>query len=144
MEIKAELEKPYTEEQRVDFIIEQNHNLCYEIKETETSLQAWGYTEEEIATKERERINNLSLTAADVERAIFNAKGMDFDDIIELVSGEGIVGLNVKKFKIELKANNFYRKHPYINMVGQLLGYTSDDMDYLFENKELPTKDSEE
>jgi hypothetical protein len=47
MEIKAELLKPYTDEQRMDFIVEQNHNLGYEIRETETALEAWGYTEEE-------------------------------------------------------------------------------------------------
>ncbi len=37
------------------------------------------------AQAERERINMLSLTAADVERAIYKAKGMDFEDILELV-----------------------------------------------------------
>lgn len=47
MEIKAELLKPYTERQRIDFIVEQNHRQGYEIRETETELQAWGYTEEE-------------------------------------------------------------------------------------------------
>jgi hypothetical protein len=47
MEIKAELNKPYTETQRMDFIVEQNHNNGYEIRETETALEAWGYTEEE-------------------------------------------------------------------------------------------------
>jgi hypothetical protein len=26
------------------------------------------------------------------------------------------------------------------DVVGQLLGYTSDDMDYLFEHKELPSE----
>lgn len=47
MEIKLRLQKPYTEEERYEFIIEQNHNKGYEIKETEEELQAWGYTEEE-------------------------------------------------------------------------------------------------
>ena len=49
MEIKARLNKPYTEEQRADFIVVNNHNLGYEIKETALELQAWGYTEEEEA-----------------------------------------------------------------------------------------------
>lgn len=56
MEIKAYLNKPYEEQERVDFIIEQNHNKGYEIKETEEQLQAWGYTEEEKAEQERERL----------------------------------------------------------------------------------------
>ena len=40
MEIKAQLEKPYTEEERLDFIVRQNHTLGYEIRETGTALQA--------------------------------------------------------------------------------------------------------
>ena len=47
MEIKAELQQPYTEEQRMNFIVQYNHNLGYEIQETDEALQAWGYTEEE-------------------------------------------------------------------------------------------------
>jgi len=48
MEIKAQLDKPYTEQQRMDFIVEQNHQLGYEIRETETTLEAWGYSDAEI------------------------------------------------------------------------------------------------
>ena len=40
MEIKAELNKPYTDKQRADFIVENNHNLGYEIQETEDALLA--------------------------------------------------------------------------------------------------------
>ena len=47
MEIKATLEKPYTENQKLNFIVQYNHNLGYEIEETDEELQAWGYTEEE-------------------------------------------------------------------------------------------------
>ena len=47
MEIKAKLLKPYTKNQKIDFILEQNHQLGYEIRETETSLEAWGYPQEE-------------------------------------------------------------------------------------------------
>lgn len=57
MEIKAKLNKPYTEKQRMDFIVQQNHKNNYEIKETETTLEAWGYTEEEKQEQERERRN---------------------------------------------------------------------------------------
>lgn len=49
MEIKATLNKPYTEEERLDFIVRQNHQYGYEIRETGTALQAWGFTEEEKA-----------------------------------------------------------------------------------------------
>lgn len=52
MEIKAQLNKPYSDKQRADFIVENNHNKGYDIKETETALEAWGLTAEEQAQKE--------------------------------------------------------------------------------------------
>ena len=55
MEIKATLLKPYTNRQRVDFIVMNNHDCGYEIKETELALEAWGYTEEEKAEREKQR-----------------------------------------------------------------------------------------
>lgn len=119
--------------------------------------------EAEEAQKERERLDMLSLTAADVERAIYKDKGIDFEDVIEMVRGIEVQrtsnvstesntsnppalqpSIDIKALKIELKANNFYRGNPYINQIGALLGYTSDDLDYLFENKELPIKEVEE
>ena len=139
MEIKAQLKKPYTENQRIDFIVQYNHNLGYEIEETETHLNAMGYTEEELQQQERDRIDALCLTRSDVERAIYADKGMDFDDLIEYVKAN-VPTMNTKALKIELRANNFYRKHPYINQLGTVLGYTSDDLDYLFQYKTLPEK----
>lgn len=54
MEIKAKLVKPYTEIERENFIVEQNHNLGYEIIETETALEALGKTEEELQEIKKE------------------------------------------------------------------------------------------
>lgn len=54
MEIKAKLVKPYTEFERENFIVEQNHNLGYEIIETETALEALGKTEEELQEIKKE------------------------------------------------------------------------------------------
>lgn len=51
MEIKAILNKPYTDKERIDFIVTQNHNKGYEIKETDVALEAWGLTEEEKEAK---------------------------------------------------------------------------------------------
>jgi len=65
MEIKAKLEKPYTDEQRCNFIVEYNHQQGYEIRITKIELQAWGYTEEEKEQQEEERVNNLTMTALD-------------------------------------------------------------------------------
>ena len=148
MEIKAVLQKPYTDNQRMDFIVQYNHGLGYEIKETATELQALGYTEEEIALQEKERIAKLNLTGADVERGIYQAKGMDFDDILALaentqkpsLDGEGAEGgwgdIDFKALKIELKANHFYRGNPYVNAVGALLGFTSEQLDKFFETND--------
>ena len=52
MELKAKLDKPYTDRQRADFIVNANHNLGLEIRETETALEAWGLTAEEQAEKD--------------------------------------------------------------------------------------------
>ena len=46
MEIKAELLKPYTEEEKNSFITEYQYG--YDIRYTDNGLEAWGYTEEEL------------------------------------------------------------------------------------------------
>ena len=136
MEIKATLQKPYTDNERMDFIVQYSHGLGYVIEETETELQALGYTESEIASQEKERIATLNLTGADVERGIYQAKGMDFDDIIALVTQLQPEGLDIKALKIELKANHFYRGNPYVTAVGTLLGFTSEQLDKFFETND--------
>lgn len=110
--------------------------------------------EVEQEAEEKERIAMLSLTAADVERAIYKAKGMDFEDIITLVEQSNNVDeqnvtnsstiqpfnlstpIDVKALKIELKANNFYRGNPYIEQIGTMLGFTSEMLDKFFETKD--------
>ena len=54
MEIKAKLNKPYTDKQRADFIVENNHKLGYEIQETEDALLAV-YNEPLPPTKEEQQ-----------------------------------------------------------------------------------------
>ena len=54
MEIKATLNKPYTQKQRLDFIVEHNHKKGSKIKETENSLQAWGLSVQEKAEQEKQ------------------------------------------------------------------------------------------
>ena len=92
--------------------------------------------EAEQAQKEAERIAKLFLTGADVERGIYQAKGMDFEDIIAMVTQLQPEGLNIKALRIELKANHFYRGNPYVNAVGALLGFTSEQLDKFFEFKD--------
>lgn len=61
MEIKAKLNKPYTAKQRADFIVENNHNKGYEIKETLNSLEAWGLTAEEQEQAEEKAVKEARV-----------------------------------------------------------------------------------
>lgn len=87
MEIKATLNKPYTNEQRMDFIVENNHNNGYEIKETETALEAWGYTEKEIQEQDKQnqindlirQLNEIDLKTVRPLRAIQSGQGAEDD-----------------------------------------------------------------
>lgn len=54
--------------QKLAFIVGENHNKGYEIKETETALEAWGLTEEEKAQKQKEQqIAVLKSELADID-----------------------------------------------------------------------------
>lgn len=92
--------------------------------------------EQEQAEKELERIAQLNLTGADVERAILKAKGMDFDDIIAYLPTVGIDETTVKIIKVELGANHFFRGNPYVAQIGTLLGFTSKQLDKFFETND--------
>ena len=113
-----------------------------EIVELEGKFYFKKDVEEQIEQKERERIAKLYLTGADVERGIYKARGMDFDDIIEMVSKEIATGgalamtLDLKALKIELKANNFYRGNPYVEAIGSLLGFSNEQLDEFFETND--------
>ena len=85
-------------------------------------------------TQKQEKISKLFLTRSDVERAIYKAKGMDFDDILNFVSTNPQEGLDIKALKIELKANNFYRGNPYVSLVGSMLGFSPEQLDNFFED----------
>lgn len=77
MELKETLNKPYTENQKIDFIVEQNHSHGYEIKETETALEAWGKTEDEMRPTVLEQIHILenSITARNIREALLDPDG---------------------------------------------------------------------
>ena len=79
MEIKAELKQPYTKNEKMDFIVQYNHGMGYKIEETETALEAWGYTEKEKQEQEQERINLLSMTKREMFLGLYQAKGITPD-----------------------------------------------------------------
>lgn len=118
------------------------------VEETDIDYQLYNgeyLTPEEVAERERQRLDALTLTPADVERALYKAKGMDFEDLKALIADQ-IPTVDIKGLSIEFRAKDFYRGAVangmrLFDVVGQLLGYSSDDMDYLFVHKELPTKE---
>lgn len=122
MEIKATLQKPYTENERMDFIVEYNHNQGYAIEETETELQALGYTEEEIALQEKERIQELSMTRSDFFDGTIMAWGVGQDELLVLIQGL-LATLPIEDVKKLIAINNFknalnfYRKHDLFKML---------------------------
>lgn len=132
----------------VKFIPEYQH---LEIKETNRPIIDFEFAdtpewEEKQRQKERERLDALTLTPSDVERALYKAKGMDFDDLKALIQRE-IPTLDMKELAIEFRANNFYRGVEIngirlIDAVGALLNYTPGDMDILFLTKELPINET--
>lgn len=92
--------------------------------------------------KERQELDALTLTPADVERALYKAKGMDFEDLKALIAQQ-LPNIDLKGLAIEFRAKDFYRGAEanglrLFDVVGQLLGYSPEQMDYLFIHKELP------
>ena len=127
MEIKAELKQPYTDKERMDFIVEQNHKNSYEIRETETALEAWGKTEEEKQEQERERLDKLSMTRGDMFEAIILAFGKTKADIRSMI--ENVEGLTDIERALYLnrfdEALDFYRGYPAIDLIGTSSKYSS-------------------
>lgn len=86
---------------------------------------------EKQALKEKERISKLSLTKREVFLALYKAKGITPEQIKSQITDTAAL--------IEFDyANEYFRGNPLIDLIGEKLGYSSDDLDYLFENKELP------
>ena len=137
MEIKATLQKPYTENERINFVVEQNHNLGYEIKETETSIEAWGYTEEEKQEQRKEQISQLSMTRGDVFEALILAKGLGKAQIRAMIEQAELdtvtKALYLNRFD---EALEFYRGYPIFDMLGEALGITSEMLDKFFDTKD--------
>ena len=133
-----------TDKERLELTLEFTPQYAgLEIQETARNIITFNggfYFEDEIqgelAQAEAERIAKLYLTGADVERGIYQAKGMDFDDILAFVTANPPEGLDVKALKIELKANHFYRGNPYVDAIGTLLGFTKEQLDKFFETND--------
>ena len=150
MEIKTKLEKPYSENERMNFIVEYNHNKSYEIRETENALEAWGYTEEEKAEQEHERLQSLLMTRSDFFDGMIMAFGLDSKELRVIV--ENVLGqINITPVQIRVALNNydnalnFYRKHTLFTLINNVqipvnettyLLFTDDIWDKFFDTKD--------
>lgn len=153
MEIKVTLNKPYTDKQRMDFIVTNNHQQGYEIRETETALEAWGYTEEEKQEQERERLDALYMTRSDFFDGFilaFNLGQVELRAIVENI----LNSINITDVQIKVALNNFdnalnfYRKHTLFKLINGVEIPVSEDKYLLFTaeiwDKFFETKDYKE
>lgn len=91
------------------------------------------YSQEQ-AEKERQRLNLLNLTKADVLLALYQDKGITPEDIKTMLKD------NVPALIKFDYASSYYRGDEVVNALGLALGYSTEEMDYLFENKTFPPK----
>ncbi len=87
---------------------------------------------QETPEERRKRLNKLSLTKREVFLPLYKAKGITPEQVrASITDTEALIEFDY--------ATEYYRGNPLIDTIGAQLGYTSDDLDYLFENKKLPT-----
>lgn len=92
--------------------------------------------EERQAQKEKERIAKLSLTKREVFLALYKAKGLTPEMIrSQITDTEALIEFDY--------ATEYFRFNPLIDKIGLMLGYSSEDIDYLFEHKQLPESEVE-
>lgn len=115
-----------------------------DIKETDKNIVMYDgefYLEDDpeyIAKKEQaeqERIAKLSLTKREVFLALYKAKGLTPEAIrSQITDTEALIEFDY--------ATEYYRFNPLINQIGAMLGFSPEQIDYLFEHRELPVPDN--
>ena len=109
MEIKAELQKPYTEEQKINFIVDHNHIQGLKIEETETSLVALDYTRDEQAQKRKEEFKRQFFEIVNV--GFYRRQPKGYSSALESVN----TAFNAVSIMGNLPANTltFYKEPDY-------------------------------
>lgn len=138
MEIKAELKQPYTKQEKINFIVEQNHKLGYIIEEQEDKLVALGYTEQEKLKQERNRLNMLSMTRGDMFEALILSKGITKAQIRTMIENDPTLDTITRALYLNRfdEALEFYRGYPIFDLLGDSLDITSGMLDNFFETKD--------
>ena len=94
-------------------------------------------TKEEIQQKERERLDNLSMTRGDVFEALILAKGLGKTQIRAMVEKAELDNITKALYLNRFdEALEFYRGYPIFDMLGQALGITGEMLDKFFETKD--------
>ena len=151
------LEKPLSIQERADFIVEYNHNKGLRIEETDLAmyaLEAWELLEgdevvdntdawqEEQAQKEKERIQELSMTRSDFFDGTIMAWGVGQDELLVLIQGL-LATLPIEDVKKLIAINNFknalnfYRKHDLFKMLIGIPIKLADNIQLVIENEHL-------
>ena len=113
-----------------------------EIQETDRPIVDFEFADteewqEKQAQQEHERIAKLSLTKREVFLALYKAKGITPEQIrSQLLSPEALIEFDY--------ASEYFRGNPLIDVIGQSLGFSAEQLDYLFVHRELPIPDNEE
>jgi len=90
--------------------------------------------EAEQVQKKREELDKLSLTKREVFLVLYKDKKITPDQLkAQIEDAEALIEFEY--------ANDYFRGNPLINLIGEKLGYTTDELDHLFETGELPAKD---
>lgn len=70
MQLIDSLTKPYTSDEREQ--LASKYMYGYELRETETALEVWDYTEEEKEQQRQDEINNLTMTPLDFIKVLMS------------------------------------------------------------------------
>lgn len=128
MNVIAKLEKPYSQEEYINFIIQYNRKLGCVIEFRENDIVALKETDEELAQREKKRIAMLKMTPRDFLLAVVDM-GVDYSKIKELMASNPQV-------EIELQyCNNVYRGNPLLDQLCGNFGVTAEQLDELFKAK---------
>ena len=92
--------------------------------------------EAEQEAKEQERIAKLNMTRGDFIEGLILAQGKDESDVLALIDSLEIDEVTKKVYKNRVKnALDFYRSYPLVDVLGDKLGLTKEQLDRFFETK---------
>jgi len=139
MELKAKLNKPYTDGAKMAFYADNVQVNGYKLIETKKALEAWGYTEEEKAEQERERIGNLQVTKR-VFMLGLQELGITYTQLKELLATNEQAQMEWD-LCVELQ-----RKNPLLDVMASQMSVSSKMLDYIFRKangEDVPTPNIE-